>query len=222
MHLTLITFLMRRKHIINQNVTAGLFHGWKTFSKAPVFPWPALWLFSDACRWKLNDSFVQPRPGSRFSLNGGNLHISRLNKDEDVGIYQCLASNSFGTIVSREASLHIACKYSAAVFLSKNLLNLFKEKFYYVQNIGILTPGCTLMLVYANLLPFLHNHRPVLSVLAKHSLIFGLLPPINDHLPPIDLFLVITLPVAGHVPHNSSIRAHRYVFFFLHVAACFS
>lgn len=59
-------------------------------------------------RWKLNDSFVQPRPGSRFSLNGGNLHISRLNKDEDVGIYQCLASNSFGTIVSREASLHIA------------------------------------------------------------------------------------------------------------------
>ncbi|XP_068588742.1 contactin-4 isoform X3 [Cebidichthys violaceus] len=59
-------------------------------------------------RWKLNDSFVLPRPGSRYSLMGGNLHISRLNKEEDVGIYQCLASNSFGTIVSREASLHIA------------------------------------------------------------------------------------------------------------------
>lgn len=41
---------------------------------------------------------------------GGNLHISHLNKEGDVGIYQCLASNSFGTIVSREASLHIACK----------------------------------------------------------------------------------------------------------------
>ncbi|XP_028265967.1 contactin-4 [Parambassis ranga] len=59
-------------------------------------------------RWKLNDSFILPRPGSRFSLMGGNLHISHLNKEEDVGIYQCLASNSFGTIVSREASLHVA------------------------------------------------------------------------------------------------------------------
>uniref|UniRef100_A0A7N8Y822 Contactin 3a, tandem duplicate 1 n=1 Tax=Mastacembelus armatus TaxID=205130 RepID=A0A7N8Y822_9TELE len=47
-------------------------------------------------------------PGSRYSLMGGNLHIRHLNKEEDVGIYQCLASNSFGTIVSREASLHIA------------------------------------------------------------------------------------------------------------------
>ncbi|CAK6951252.1 contactin-4 [Scomber scombrus] len=59
-------------------------------------------------RWKLNDSYILPRPGSRYSLMGGNLHISRLNKEEDVGIYQCLAANSFGTIVSREASLHIA------------------------------------------------------------------------------------------------------------------
>lgn len=63
-------------------------------------------------RWKLNDSFIHLRPGLRYSLMGGNLHISRLNKDEDVGIYQCLASNSFGTIVSREASLHIACECS--------------------------------------------------------------------------------------------------------------
>uniref|UniRef100_A0A672ITX9 Contactin 3a, tandem duplicate 1 n=1 Tax=Salarias fasciatus TaxID=181472 RepID=A0A672ITX9_SALFA len=62
-------------------------------------------------RWKLNDSFILPRPGSRYSLMGGNLHISHLNKEEDVGIYQCLASNSFGTIVSREASLHVACKF---------------------------------------------------------------------------------------------------------------
>uniref|UniRef100_A0A8C9YMN3 Contactin 3a, tandem duplicate 1 n=1 Tax=Sander lucioperca TaxID=283035 RepID=A0A8C9YMN3_SANLU len=61
-------------------------------------------------RWKLNDSFILPRPGSHYSLMGGNLRISHLNKEEDVGIYQCLASNSFGTIVSREASLHINFK----------------------------------------------------------------------------------------------------------------
>ncbi|CAB1329659.1 unnamed protein product, partial [Coregonus sp. 'balchen'] len=58
--------------------------------------------------WKLNDSFIVPRSGSRYALTGGNLRISHLNKEEDVGIYQCLATNSFGTIVSREASLHIA------------------------------------------------------------------------------------------------------------------
>uniref|UniRef100_A0A7N6A337 Contactin 3a, tandem duplicate 1 n=1 Tax=Anabas testudineus TaxID=64144 RepID=A0A7N6A337_ANATE len=68
------------------------------------------WSLSCACihRWKLNDSFIQPRPGSRYTLVGGNLHISHMNKEEDVGIYQCLATNSFGTIMSREASLHIA------------------------------------------------------------------------------------------------------------------
>ncbi|XP_054905364.1 contactin-4 isoform X2 [Poeciliopsis prolifica] len=59
-------------------------------------------------RWMLNGSFILPMPGSRFSLMGGNLHITNLNKDEDVGIYQCFASNSFGTVISREASLHVA------------------------------------------------------------------------------------------------------------------
>ncbi len=61
-------------------------------------------------RWKMNDSFISPQPGSRYSISGGNLRISQLNKEEDAGIYQCLASNSFGTILSREASLHIACE----------------------------------------------------------------------------------------------------------------
>ncbi|XP_076840521.1 contactin-3 isoform X3 [Brachyhypopomus gauderio] len=59
-------------------------------------------------RWKMNDTFISLRPGSRYIVSGGNLRISQLNKDEDVGIYQCLATNSFGTILSREASLHIA------------------------------------------------------------------------------------------------------------------
>ncbi|XP_054625630.1 contactin-4-like isoform X2 [Dunckerocampus dactyliophorus] len=59
-------------------------------------------------RWRLNDSFIAMTPGSRYSLMGGNLHISHLSKADDAGIFQCLASNSFGTIVSREASLHIA------------------------------------------------------------------------------------------------------------------
>lgn len=59
-------------------------------------------------RWKLNGSVVNPKPGSHHSLTGGNLRINHLNKDMDAGTYQCLASNSFGTIVSREASLTFA------------------------------------------------------------------------------------------------------------------
>ncbi len=62
------------------------------------------------CRWKLNGSLLNPKPGSHHSLSGGNLRINHLNKDEDAGTYQCLASNSFGTVVSREASLTFACK----------------------------------------------------------------------------------------------------------------
>uniref|UniRef100_A0AAR2LWV6 Contactin 4 n=1 Tax=Pygocentrus nattereri TaxID=42514 RepID=A0AAR2LWV6_PYGNA len=59
-------------------------------------------------RWKLNGTIISPKPSSHYSLSGGNLRISRLNKDQDSGTYQCLASNSFGTIVSREASLTFA------------------------------------------------------------------------------------------------------------------
>uniref|UniRef100_A0A8C2IPF9 Contactin 4 n=1 Tax=Cyprinus carpio TaxID=7962 RepID=A0A8C2IPF9_CYPCA len=58
-------------------------------------------------RWKLNGSLLNSKPGSHHSLSGGNLRINHLNK-EDAGTYQCLASNSFGTIVSREASLTFA------------------------------------------------------------------------------------------------------------------
>ncbi|XP_041743355.1 contactin-4-like isoform X1 [Coregonus clupeaformis] len=59
-------------------------------------------------RWKLNGTAITPKSGSHYSLSGGNLRISNLNKDQDAGTYQCLASNSFGTIVSREASLTFA------------------------------------------------------------------------------------------------------------------
>ncbi|KAF3689443.1 Contactin-4 Brain-derived immunoglobulin superfamily protein 2 [Channa argus] len=59
-------------------------------------------------RWKLNGTEINPKSGSHYSLSGGNLRISHLNKDQDAGTYQCLASNSFGTIVSREASLTFA------------------------------------------------------------------------------------------------------------------
>ncbi|XP_077429418.1 contactin-4-like isoform X1 [Vanacampus margaritifer] len=59
-------------------------------------------------QWKLNGTEISPKSGSHYSLSGGNLRISHLNKENDAGTYQCLASNAFGTIVSRDASLTFA------------------------------------------------------------------------------------------------------------------
>uniref|UniRef100_A0A8C7V4S4 Contactin 4 n=1 Tax=Oncorhynchus mykiss TaxID=8022 RepID=A0A8C7V4S4_ONCMY len=64
--------------------------------------------FHSVFRWKLNGTAITPKSVSHYSLSGGNLRISNLDKDQDAGTYQCLAFNSFGTIVSREASLTFA------------------------------------------------------------------------------------------------------------------
>ncbi|XP_076984796.1 contactin-3 isoform X2 [Tamandua tetradactyla] len=44
----------------------------------------------------------------RYKLNGGNLVVIDPNRNWDTGIYQCFATNSLGTIVSREAKLQFA------------------------------------------------------------------------------------------------------------------
>ncbi|MGH0168169.1 UNVERIFIED_CONTAM: hypothetical protein FKN15_053686 [Acipenser sinensis] len=59
-------------------------------------------------RWKLNGTVIDPGMDYRYSLVGGHLHISNLNKDQDVGTFQCVASNTVGTIVSKEAILQFA------------------------------------------------------------------------------------------------------------------
>ncbi|XP_039086489.1 contactin-3 [Hyaena hyaena] len=44
----------------------------------------------------------------RYKLNGGNLVVINPNRNWDTGSYQCFATNSLGTIVSREAKLQFA------------------------------------------------------------------------------------------------------------------
>ncbi|XP_077649568.1 contactin-4 isoform X4 [Urocitellus parryii] len=44
----------------------------------------------------------------RYSVVEGSLLINNPNKTQDAGTYQCVATNSFGTIVSREAKLRFA------------------------------------------------------------------------------------------------------------------
>ncbi|KAJ7421012.1 contactin 2 [Pitangus sulphuratus] len=56
-------------------------------------------------RWKMNGTDIEVEPDSRYRLVAGDLVISNPVKAKDAGSYQCLASNSRGTVVSREASL---------------------------------------------------------------------------------------------------------------------
>uniref|UniRef100_A0A803V862 Contactin 2 n=1 Tax=Ficedula albicollis TaxID=59894 RepID=A0A803V862_FICAL len=56
-------------------------------------------------RWKMNGTELKLEPDSRYRLVAGDLVISNPVKAKDSGSYQCVATNSRGTVVSREASL---------------------------------------------------------------------------------------------------------------------
>ncbi|XP_043572414.1 contactin-2 [Chiloscyllium plagiosum] len=55
--------------------------------------------------WKVNGTNINIERDSRYSLIGGNLVISNPTRSKDPGSYQCLATNSIGTVISREAFL---------------------------------------------------------------------------------------------------------------------
>uniref|UniRef100_A0A3Q2HS43 Contactin 3 n=1 Tax=Equus caballus TaxID=9796 RepID=A0A3Q2HS43_HORSE len=58
--------------------------------------------------WQLNGSDINLSMEYRYKLNGGNLVVLNPNRNWDTGSYQCFATNSLGTIVSREAKLQFA------------------------------------------------------------------------------------------------------------------
>ncbi|XP_045435466.1 contactin-4 isoform X1 [Pipistrellus kuhlii] len=64
-------------------------------------PWPRI-------RWKFNGTDVDPGADFRYSVVEGSLLISSPNRTRDAGTYQCVATNAFGTVVSREAPLRFA------------------------------------------------------------------------------------------------------------------
>uniref|UniRef100_A0A8B9PR63 Contactin 4 n=1 Tax=Apteryx owenii TaxID=8824 RepID=A0A8B9PR63_APTOW len=58
--------------------------------------------------WKLNGTGIDIGMDYRYSVVEGNLLINNPNKTQDPGTYQCVATNPFGTIVSKEAKLQFA------------------------------------------------------------------------------------------------------------------
>uniref|UniRef100_A0A3Q3GA80 Contactin 3a, tandem duplicate 2 n=1 Tax=Labrus bergylta TaxID=56723 RepID=A0A3Q3GA80_9LABR len=59
-------------------------------------------------RWSLNGTLINLGLDRRRRLSGGNLIISSLDRYQDVGMYQCMAFNTVGAILSRRASLQFA------------------------------------------------------------------------------------------------------------------
>ncbi|XP_075871810.1 contactin-3 [Nelusetta ayraudi] len=59
-------------------------------------------------RWSLNGTLIDLGKDYRRHVSGGSLIISRPDRDQDSGLYQCTAFNSWGSILSRRGSLQFA------------------------------------------------------------------------------------------------------------------
>uniref|UniRef100_A0A4W2DRR5 Contactin 6 n=1 Tax=Bos indicus x Bos taurus TaxID=30522 RepID=A0A4W2DRR5_BOBOX len=59
-------------------------------------------------RWKHNGADIDFSMSYHYRLDGGSLAISSPRTDQDIGTYQCLATNSLGTILSQKAKLQFA------------------------------------------------------------------------------------------------------------------
>ncbi|XP_063071350.1 contactin-3 [Engraulis encrasicolus] len=59
-------------------------------------------------RWSLNGTLIDLRSDYRRRVSGGSLIISGLDRDQDSGLYQCTAFNTWGSIHSQKASLQFA------------------------------------------------------------------------------------------------------------------
>ncbi|ELK16506.1 Contactin-5 [Pteropus alecto] len=61
-------------------------------------------------RWLRNGTEIDLESDYRYSLIDGTFIISNPSEAKDSGHYQCLAANTFGSILSREAILQFACE----------------------------------------------------------------------------------------------------------------
>ncbi|XP_010770651.1 contactin-3-like [Notothenia coriiceps] len=59
-------------------------------------------------RWKMDGREINTESDPNFSLVEGNLLISDPRVMDHAGVYQCIATNTFGTVVSREAKVQFA------------------------------------------------------------------------------------------------------------------
>ncbi|KAI4537869.1 hypothetical protein MG293_012732 [Ovis ammon polii] len=73
-------------------------------------------------RWLRNGTEIDLESDYRYSLIDGAFIISNPSEAKDSGHYQCLAANTFGTILSREVILQFAWKP-----VMQKILSVIKE-----------------------------------------------------------------------------------------------
>uniref|UniRef100_A0A3Q2QUS1 Contactin 3b n=1 Tax=Fundulus heteroclitus TaxID=8078 RepID=A0A3Q2QUS1_FUNHE len=75
-----------------------------------MLPWKQIVLLSitGCLAWSLNGTLIDLGSDYRRHMSGGSLIIRNLDKDQDSGTYQCTAFNTWGTILSRRASIQFA------------------------------------------------------------------------------------------------------------------
>ena len=64
--------------------------------------------------WLQDGVKVPTDDGRRFLLDDGTLHFMRVTRGRrrtDAGVYQCVASNTHGTVYSKNASLIVGSKW---------------------------------------------------------------------------------------------------------------
>lgn len=61
-------------------------------------------------RWTVDGREISTGSDPNYSLVEGNLLINNPHVVNHRGVYQCIATNTFGTIVSRRAKVQFACE----------------------------------------------------------------------------------------------------------------
>ena len=67
-------------------------------------------IFHFIYRWKVDGREIKTESDPNYSLVEGNLLVNNPHVINHGGVYQCIATNTFGTIVSREAKVQFACE----------------------------------------------------------------------------------------------------------------
>ncbi|KAG8543422.1 hypothetical protein GDO81_024710 [Engystomops pustulosus] len=61
-------------------------------------------------RWRVNGTLLDEAQDYRYRVQDRDLIVTSPDRVRDVGTFQCEATNSVGTILSREAVLQFACE----------------------------------------------------------------------------------------------------------------
>ena len=78
-------------------------------------------------RWVFNGVDVEDSEELGVSVRRGSLVIQAFQNELHQGDYQCIASNSAGAVISREAHIQVACKYTWMRFIRIVRKSIIKE-----------------------------------------------------------------------------------------------